>query len=735
MMPNKIWKAHVGESCPSCIALNGQIHETERWLRADLEPKSFRLYCAEKCNCTLSETDQYPSGDLSTVPLRLQGEYQMPNPRNEEIRFDAFQSKPIQTAKGYDVLVIHAGQANGWNFGETVLQNCVRFWQGVECFADHNEFGESVHDLAGVFSNPRWDPDQRGIVATVRPTGPAQHLLRMYADEMLNAEHDPHPNMGFSPVIIFTSKGDDVQEILRVRSVDMVINPAFRTKFISEKFSQRREEMPTDPEVLKEKVNNPEAAEHILAMREITGAQAEITAAVQGAKETHLATCQNLLQTSLDVAAVDLPVEAVKLIEGRFNGRVFKPTELQAEIKSFKEAFAQQKASAIVAGPTQVTAMFNSEDQLQAAMDDLLDAPRNEGAEKLKVHRFGGIKEAYLMLTGDREFVGDVDPILARFQGTTATFPNLVANALNKAILKYWNMYGDAGYNWWEKIATVEPFETLHDIKWLRLGTISSLPVVAEGAEYTELKLGDNGEASVFYKYGGYLSFTLEALDKDDTRKLRAAPREIALAARRNISEQIAAIFTVNAGAGPTLADTGALFNSTAVTTAGGHANLLTTALGTTYTAWDAIALAMYNQPMLVANEAGYYGTGKKQAIDPAIVLVPRALTAAAQALFVPRWEAQAQNVAAVSPMWGGRVEVVTVPEWTDATDYAAIIDPRLVPGIMIGTRYGLIPQIILAGEQTNPAMFSNDESRLKVRHFLATGVGNWSALHKSNVT
>jgi hypothetical protein len=76
----------------------------------------------------------------------------------------------------------------------------------------------------------------------------------------------------------------------------------------------------------------------------------------------------------------------------------------------------------------------------------------------------------------------------------------------------------------------------------------------------------------------------------------------------------------------------------------------------------------------------------------------------------------------------------LTVPEWTDANNYAAVIDPNLVPGLMIGTRYGLVPQVILAGEQTNPAMFSNDESRLKVRHFLATGVGNWSALHKSNV-
>ncbi len=126
------------------------------------------------------------------------------------------------------------------------------------------------------------------------------------------------------------------------------------------------------------------------------------------------------------------------------------------------------------------------------------------------------------------------------------------------------------------------------------------MPTVAEGAEYTELQLGDNVETSSFVKKGGYIGLTLEAIDRDDGRKLRQIPRELAFAALREISALVAAIFTDNSAVGPTLADTGALFNNTAVTTAGGHANLLTTALGTDFTAWDAVAAAMYNQPMLV---------------------------------------------------------------------------------------------------------------------------------------
>jgi hypothetical protein len=137
---------------------------------------------------------------------------------------------------------------------------------------------------------------------------------------------------------------------------------------------------------------------------------------------------------------------------------------------------------------------------------------------------------------------------------------------------------------------------------------------------------------------------------------------------------------------------------------------------------------------MLVKNTSGYYGTGKKIAMDPSFVLVPRALKNQAEALFLPRWEANAQNVATVSPSWGGRVEVLTVPEWTDATDWAAVIDPTLMPGIMIGEIFGIEPQIFSASSEVDPAMFANDESRIKVRQFLAVGVADYIPLHKSNV-
>jgi hypothetical protein len=212
-------------------------------------------------------------------------------------------------------------------------------------------------------------------------------------------------------------------------------------------------------------------------------------------------------------------------------------------------------------------------------------------------------------------------------------------------------------------------------------------------------------------------------------------PSEVALAGIRNISEQVAAIFTANSGAGPTMADTGALFNATAQTTKGGHVNLLTAALGTDYTAWNAAATAMYKKKLMVKSDTGYYGTGKPQGLKPKFCLVPADLIAQAEALFVPRWASPSSSVQpAGSQSYGGKVIPIAVPEWTDATDWAAVIDPKLRQGVMLGEIFGVKPQIFSASSEVDPAMFANDESRIKVRQFVTVGVADDLPLHKSNV-
>jgi hypothetical protein len=729
---NKIWRStNSKNTCPSCVQLHGQVHSETTWENAGLHPGADSLMCRDGCNCTLTDTDETEQGSLSSVPLR--GAEHLQGVNMTDI---ALQLKATPTQDGFDILAINAGEAKGHGitFGREVLMQSIELYNALPVFIDHAGFGNSpsVRNLAGTLQSPSWNEREQGIQAKLKASGPAAEILLALREAALT-DIAIMQTVGFSCVVnVQLNKSGEVTKITRVKSVDVVIDPARGGRFLSA-YSGQKEMNTMTNQIETEQAKLTETQLAALELQGVNERIADLQGKQKQANDLLLAQCSSLLETSL--TASKLPAASQKALRKSFDARIakgetFTAIELQEAITEKREELSEINAGQSVQGVSRIGSMMSGKEEFTAALTDLLGAEREEDQKKMRVRPLSGIREAYLMATGDQSFMGGY---YGEYALVTANFPGIIANIQNKMLLAAWKDL-EQHYGWWKKIATVDHFNNLNDVAWIRTGTISSLPTVAERGEYTELAIGDNKETDSWEKFGGYVPLTIEAVLRDDIRAFRRMPRELAMAGIRNISEQIAEIFTTASAAGPTMADGGALFNSTAVTTAGGHANLLTTALGTDYTAWNTIAAAMYNQPMLVKNSSGNYGTGKKVAIDPSFVLVPRALKNQAEALFVPRWEAQAQNVANVSPSWGGRVEVLTVPEWTDATDYAAVIDPKLVPGVMIGEIFGVEPQIFSASSEIDPAMFANDESRIKVRQFLAVGVADYIPLHKSNV-
>jgi len=726
---NYRWKRHADDSCPTCIMLNGVVRSEQEWQRLTLAPGSPKLYCKDKCQCSLEATEDDPEGEIDYNQIRLLSE------GHDHMTDITLQLTANPTDEGFNILAINEGEAKGHGitFAAPVLQSAVGLYEAKPVFIDHAGLFEapSVRNLAGTLQGARWNEQEKGIEARLKPSGPAADVLLSIRDA---AKSDPAimQAVGFSTVlnVKLDAKGN-VTKIIHVKSVDVVIDPARGGKFLSAFNSGQKGDNMTDqiPNQSAETLTPEQTA--ALELQGARNIMSDLQVQAEQGNEILLAQCATLLDTSL--AASKLPAASQKVIRKMFDGRIFKATELQEAITEKRDELAELSAAETVRGPARTFSGFmNTADQFRLAVEDLFGVERDPKDANARVHRLSGLREAYLMATGDNNFVGGFYPEYAL---VTANFPGIVANVQNKILVKAWQEYEQV-YGWWKNIVTVEHFTTLNQISWVKTGTIASLPEVAEQGEYQELPIGDNKETSDWTKYGGYVPLTIEAVLRDDLRAFKRLPREVALGGIRNISEQVAAIFTDNSGAGPTLADTGALFNATAVTTAGGHANLLTTALGTDFTAWDAVATAVYNQPLLVKNESGKYGTGKKMGIEPKYCLVPRALKAAAEALFIPRWASTVEAAIASKggPTYGGYVTPLTIPEWTDTTDWAAVVDPALVPGIMIGEIFGVMPQIFSASSETDPAMFANDESRIKVRQFLAVGVADFRPLHKSNV-
>jgi predicted alpha/beta-hydrolase family hydrolase len=656
----------------------------------------------------------------------------------------------IPQEEGFEMLAINAGIAKGHDieFTPEVLKESVALWNNVPCMLDHPGLfqGPSVRDLAGTLHDPAWDDENQGIKARLSPVGPAAEVLQALRQA---AKSNPAimEAVGFSAVLnISANSGNKVTRIHHVASVDCVVNPARGGKFLQgrvqdppQQNNQGEKQMEENEETKPTEEQQDKETQSLLAAQSAIKKQEVKNASVaESMRQVRLQTCRDLLKVSLEAA--HLPGPSAQRVQAAFEKRLdkgepFEPQELELAIQDEQSLISQLTAAGAIQGPGRVTSMVNTADALEVAVDNLFGVPHEAKLANVKAAHLTGLRELYMMLTGDYDLHGGFYG--ERIQlATTSDFSGLVKNALNKVVAQNWDAVGRAGYDWWQKIATVEHFNSLNTITGILVGTVGSLPSVSEGAEYTELAIGDSPETADFTKYGGYIPLTLELIDRDDTRRLKAYAAELGNAAIRKISALEAAVFTANAGIGPTMADGGALFNNTAVTTLTGHANLLTTAIGADYTAWNAIALAMFNQPMLIKNAAGYYGTGPKMAIWPRFCLVPGALKADAEALFVPRWASQLNSPATTkgAVSWGGQVEVVTVPDWTDATDYAAVMDPAVAPAIIVGERFGLKPEIYTAGRETDPAVFMNDEHRIKVRMFNAILVQDFRPLHKENV-
>jgi HK97 family phage major capsid protein len=339
----------------------------------------------------------------------------------------------------------------------------------------------------------------------------------------------------------------------------------------------------------------------------------------------------------------------------------------------------------------------------------------------------------YRAVTGDVEMKGVFDPAhVALAAATTTTLADLAVNAMNKVVLELYSNL--TAYRWFELITAVQPTDgSLQDMQWLQMGGVASLPVVAEGAAYTELEVTDTKETSAFTKYGGYVGITDKMLRNSQIDRLQAIPRALTISAIRTRSAAIAGIFTAASGTGPTLAqDTTVLFH------ANHGSNVQTTAFS--IAAWKAARLECAKMAEL--------GSAARQVLYPKFCLVPVDLYDDALVAFgygqgpggYPATPNNDVNPYAQDRAGDPRPTVVAVPEWTDTNDWAYIVDPQIFPVICMsygdnpGGRSHPAPQLYSVTDPTSGLLFTNDTLPIKVRDIWAYGVAGWRGIGKRNV-
>ena len=358
-------------------------------------------------------------------------------------------SSQVNANGEFEILAITAGDGNGWKFSSDALKASLPLWDGAQTFIDHHWYGHSVHDLAGVCYAPKWDETAQGIKLSLRPVGPSAPVLTELGRQML--ADGEKPNIGFSADLVFTANGKDVETLLKVFSVDLVVDPARGGEFIREiyqKLNLYREGVfmpkelvtPTDPQQTPlpgvEHVQNQISIDQKEVEKLVSVQQqlATLNGEAEKARDMRVKMGEQFLDSAL--AAAKLPAPVADRVRTQFKGKLFEASELTDAIEDARAMVSELTGASVVTGP-RVHSVFDTADKLQAACDDLLGAPRDPSAKDLKVARLSGIRELYLMLTGDYDLHGGFDAERVQFALTT-DFTGLVKNALNKIVVNTW---------------------------------------------------------------------------------------------------------------------------------------------------------------------------------------------------------------------------------------------------------------------------------------------------------
>lgn len=407
------------------------------------------------------------------------------------------------------------------------------------------------------------------------------------------------------------------------------------------------------------------------------------------------------------------------------------PEQLDQAVQGAREELAALAAEQVinVGGTpprgTRIGGMQNGVDRVSAAWDWIFGVPEAGYPEP----QLRDVRGLYQMLTGDYEWRGTFHGDRVQLSGaTTATLADIAANAMNKVIMAQFSVLSH--WRWYERVAYPTANDgSVQDMQWTTIGGLGNLPEVPEKGAYDELTMGDVAESDAFVKYGGYVPITLELIRNSNIQRLQAVPRALALAAVRTRSAKVAEIFTSNSGVGPTLSqDSTALFHSN-------HSNVQTTAFGTDATAWRAARAECFGHTEV--------SSGKKLALFPRYWLGPAELYDTALSVFgygegMPATyapEAESRGFADPRPI------PLAVPDFTDATDWAYIVDPMVFPVIHIsyaqapGGGTHPAPELFTVSSPSAGLVFSNDVLPVKVRDWFAVGVNGPRGIGKRNVS
>jgi hypothetical protein len=425
-------------------------------------------------------------------------------------------------------------------------------------------------------------------------------------------------------------------------------------------------------------------------------------------------------------------------IRKRFADKVADTTEIAAVIAEEREFVARLAESGEVRGfgHTRAEILAAPRDKVQAALDRLIfrdvtvndleaglslkNAPFSPDTtrrilESWKPQReamkdrgleFGGLRDAYVTITGDQNVSGVIQRGRASEAIMSTTWAEILANTLYRRFLLEYSLpvYNERAI---AEFGSASDFRTKETVVLGYFGDIAD--VDPENADYVEIDPpGDDKVSYAVTQRGNILTISRKTIINDDMRAVSKLVARLGRAARRTLARYIWNFWLSNAVYD---VDSIAWFNSS-------HGNTGSTALTVDLTGANEV-LAKIIQLADMTEQ----GSLEKLGMPPMESLwldVPHALYGKALQINNSR-EFGAGNINPVMGMFGASGERINVnPLFTDTTDWGVHVSPGAAgrESIQVDFLQGREePEFFLADQPTVGQAFIGDKIQYKLRH------------------
>lgn len=253
---------------------------------------------------------------------------------------------------------------------------------------------------------------------------------------------------------------------------------------------------------------------------------------------------------------------------------------------------------------------------------------------------------------------------------STGDFPIVLQNVMNKTLQAAYTNIPDV----WREFCAVGSLSDFRPHYRYRMGSFGNLATVAENGTYTYGTLSDAERESITgATKGKLLNISRQMIINDDLGAFLNITRAMGRGAARTVEADVFTLLASN----PTLNDTGALFNSTAVTTAGGHANI---------TSYGAPAVAIFDTVRQAMASQVDVGGNDYISVRPSIWLGPVALGGVARVTNESQYDIDQSNKTSFYPNKSRGLfdKIVDTPRLTGSVWYA-FANPADEPVIEVG--------------------------------------------------